>query len=105
MHSKLGNFIQCIGLLRCFRPDALILVLEWMYSSGKIHSRKFWANDNFSAFQRVSFREGNGFLAVVLSLGSQHTRMNAAGFLGVFVILGFCHPLRLFPESMKFDDS
>ena len=30
---------------------------------------------------------GNGFLAVVLSLGNQHTGMNAAGFLGVFLRL------------------
>ena len=50
---------------------------------------------------------GNGFLAVVLSLGNQHTQDAAAGILGVLFILsfGFCRPLRLFPESMKFDDS
>ena len=48
-----------------------------------------------------------GVLAVVLTLGNQHTQDAAAGILGVLFILsfGFCRPLRLFPESMKFDDS
>ena len=46
LHSKLGNFIKCIGLLRCFCPDVLILqreITKMIYSSGRIHSRKFWA--------------------------------------------------------------
>ena len=46
LHWKLENLMQWIRLLRCFCPDVLILqreITKMIYSSGRIHSRKFWA--------------------------------------------------------------
>ena len=46
LHWKLENFMQWSRLLRCFCPDVLMLqreITKMIYSSGRIHSRKFWA--------------------------------------------------------------